>query len=374
MEKHSLYLKYNLQFFAKDGPGGEKTEPATSKKLDDARKEGNVAKSKDIVSAISLTASFFILRMSVGSIGTGFMQIFHSVYSMISTFADYDGAEINNNTVMSLTKQVVIDGFMLVWPIFAVAFAVSFIGDLVQVKWRVTTKPMKPKLSKLNPIKGFKKIFSVQSLMNLFKSIALVIIITFVVFSTISSKKGVLLNLYNVSLMEALGIIGDTVFDLAIMISVIYIIVGVADYIYQKIKFKNDMKMSKQEVKDEYKNAEGDPQIKGQIKQRMRQASMRRMMQSLPNADVVITNPTHFAVALKYETGKYNAPVVLAKGEDYLAQKIKDKAKECNIEIVENKPLARALYANVEVGQEIPEELYQAVAEVLAYVYGLRNS
>ena len=278
MEKHSLYLKYNLQFFAKDGPGGEKTEPATSKKLDDARKEGNVAKSKDIVSAISLTASFFILRMSVGSIGTGFMQIFHSVYSMISTFADYDGAEINNNTVMSLTKQVVIDGFMLVWPIFAVAFAVSFIGDLVQVKWRVTTKPMKPKLSKLNPIKGFKKIFSVQSLMNLFKSIALVIIITFVVFSTISSKKGVLLNLYNVSLMEALGIIGDTVFDLAIMISVIYIIVGVADYIYQKIKFKNDMKMSKQEVKDEYKNAEGDPQIKGQIKQRMRQASMRRMM------------------------------------------------------------------------------------------------
>lgn len=374
MEKHSLYLKYNLQFFAKDGPGGEKTEPATAKRLDDARKEGNVAKSRDIVSAITLTASFFILRVTVGNIGTGFMKIFHSVYSMISTMAGNEGNEINKNTVMSLTKQVVIDGFMLVLPIFAAVFAISFIGDLVQVKWRVTTKPMKPKLSKLNPIKGFKKIFSMQSLMNLFKSMALVIIIGFVVISTVSSKRGVLLNLYNVSLMEALGIIGDTVFNLAITISVIYIIVGIIDYIYQKIKFKNDMKMTKQEVKDEFKNAEGDPQIKGQIKQRMRQASMRRMMQSLPNADVVITNPTHFAVALKYETGKDNAPVVLAKGEDYLAQKIKEKAKECNIEIVENKPLARALYANVEVGQEIPEELYQAVAEVLAYVYGLRNN
>lgn len=374
MEKHSLYLKYNLQFFAKDGPGGEKTEPATAKKLSDARKEGNVAKSKDIVSAISLTASFFILKITVGSIGTGFMEIFHSVYSMISTLAGNSGEEINGKTVMSLTRQVVIDGFMLVLPMFAVAFAISFIGDLVQVKWKVTTKPMKPKLSKLNPIKGFKKIISMQALMNFFKSMALVIIIIFVVLNTIKNKRGVLLNLYNVSLMEALEVIGDTVFNLAIMISVIYIIVGVADYIYQKIKFKNDMKMSKQEVKDEFKNAEGDPQIKGQIRQRMRQASMRRMMQSLPDADVVITNPTHFAVALKYKSGEDNAPVVIAKGEDYLAQKIKDKAKECNIEIVENKPLARALYANVEVGQEIPEELYQAVAEVLAYVYGLRNN
>lgn len=373
MEKYRFYLKYNLQFFAKDGPGGEKTEPATAKKLEDARKEGNVAKSRDIVSAVSLTASFFILRMTVGNIGTGFMDIFHSVYTMIATLSGKNGGEINYNTVMSMSRQVFIDGFMLVLPIFAVVFAVAFIGDLVQVKWKVTTKPMKPKFSKLNPISGFKRIFSFQSLVNFLKSFALVVIIIFVVFNTVSKKRGVLLNLYNVSLMEALEEIGETVFDLALMISVIYIIVGVGDYIYHRIKFKNDMKMTKQEVKDEYKNAEGDPQIKSQIKQRMRQASMRRMMQSLPEADVVITNPTHFAVALKYESGKDTAPVVVAKGEDYLAQKIKDKAKEFHIEIVENKPLARALYANVEVGQEIPEELYQAVAEVLAYVYGLRN-
>ena len=193
------------------------------------------------------------------------------------------------------------------------------------------------------------------------------------VFQEVSGKRGMLLNLYDISLLEAIQLIGNMVFDLAIKISAVYLIVGMADYIYQKIKFKNDMKMTKQEIKDEYKNSEGDPQIKGQIKQKMRQASMRRMMQDLPSADVVITNPTHFAVALKYEAGKSTAPIVIAKGEDFLAQKIKEAARENNIEIVENRPLARALYANVDIGQEIPEELYQAVAEVLAYVYGLKN-
>ncbi|MEE0117540.1 MAG: EscU/YscU/HrcU family type III secretion system export apparatus switch protein, partial [Lachnospiraceae bacterium] len=153
----------------------------------------------------------------------------------------------------------------------------------------------------------------------------------------------------------------------------VYLIVGLADWIYQKVKFKNDMKMTKQEVKDEYKNTEGDPQIKGRQRQRMREASQRRMMQDVPKADVVITNPTHLAVALKYDAEQAKAPVVLAKGEDYLAQKIKEKARECHIEIVENKPLARMLYANVDIGAEIPPELYQAVAEVLAMVYNLKN-
>ena len=151
------------------------------------------------------------------------------------------------------------------------------------------------------------------------------------------------------------------------------LIIGLADYIYQKYKFNQDMKMTKQEVKDEFKNTEGNPEIKAQIRRKMRQASQRRMMQSVPEADVVITNPTHFAVAIKYEPGVSRAPVVLAKGEDYLAQKIKDAARENDIEIVENKPLARALYYNVDIGSEIPPELYQAVAEVLAFVYKVKN-
>lgn len=373
MDKGKYLLEYNLQFFAKDGPGGEKTEPATAKKLDDARKDGNVAKSKDIVSAVSLTACFAILSVIIGKIGTGLMEIFYKTYNIIPTIANPKVDEINYNSAIVPTRDRIIEGFLLVIPIFLVAFAIAFIGDLVQVKWKITGKPMQPKFSKINPLSGFKRIFSLQSLVNLGKSLALVIIIMFVVIQTVNQKYNIIFNLYDVSLLEALGLIKDIVFDLAIKISIIYIIVGVADYVYHKIKFKNDMMMTKQEVKDEYKNAEGDPQIKGQIKQRMRQASQRRMMQDVPKADVVITNPTHFAVALMYQSGVTSAPVVVAKGEDYLAQKIKEKARESGVEIVENKPLARALYSNVDIGEQIPEELYQAVAEVLAYVYGLKN-
>lgn len=372
-EDTEFLIPYNLQFFAKEGPGGEKTEPATQKKLDDARKDGNVAKSKDLVTAVTLVVLFVVLRVTIGNIGMGFMETFQNVYGKIETYANPNSYEITYNATKTLMLDAFKTGALSILPIFIVALVVGFVGDLVQVKWKVTSKPLQPKFSKINPLKGFKRIFSLQSLMNLGKSIALVLIIVFVVFQTIRNQLGLLFSLYDVSLMDALSIIGSLVINLGIEISVIYLIVGVVDYIYQKIKFRNDMKMTKQEVKDEYKNSEGDPQIKGQQKQRMRQASMRRMMKDLPTADVVITNPTHFAVALRYESGKDTAPVVVAKGEDFLAQKIKDRAKECDIEIVENKPLARALYANVDVGQEIPEELYQAVAEVLAYVYNLKN-
>ena len=373
MENRDYLMRYNLQFFAKEGPGGEKTEPATQKKLDDARKDGNVAKSKDLVTAVTLVVLFVVLKVTIGSIGMGFMETFQNVYGKIYTYANPGSYEMTYDATKALLLDAFKTGALAVLPIFAVAMVVAFVGDLVQVKWKVTGKPLQPKFSKINPLQGFKRIFSLQSLMNLGKSLALVLIIVFVVFQTIRNQLGLLFSLYDVSLMDALSIIGSLVINLGIEISMIYLIVGAVDYIYQKIKFRNDMKMTKQEVKDEYKNSEGDPQIKSQQKQRMRQASMRRMMQDLPTADVVITNPTHFAVALRYESGKNAAPVVVAKGEDYLAQKIKEKAKECDIEIVENKPLARALYANVDVGQEIPEELYQAVAEVLAYVYNLKN-
>ena len=366
-------LEYDLQCFAKDGPGGEKTEQPTAKKLTDARNEGNVAKSKDLVSAVSLIVSFVLLKFLVGNIGTGLMNVYGFVYKTIATLSVTYADEITYNNVVALLKDVALDGVLIVLPLFAISFVIAFVGDLLQVKWKVTTKPMRPKLNKLSIKKGVKHIFSKQSLVNLVKSVALVLIIGTVVIQTIKSKQGVLFRFYEVPLMTALQIIGDIVFDLGIKISAIYLIVGIGDYIYQKIKFKNDMMMTKQEVKDEYKNSEGDPQIKSKIRQKMRQASMRRMMQDLPKADVVITNPTHFAVALQYDLQIAKAPRVIAKGEDFLAQKIKEAAREHNIEIVENKPLARALYANVDIGEEIPEELYQAVAEVLAYVYNIKN-
>ena len=179
--------------------------------------------------------------------------------------------------------------------------------------------------------------------------------------------------LYDLSLTQAIVYIGDFVIGLGIKLSAIYLIVGLADYIYQKLKFKKDLMMSKQEVKDEYKQQEGDPQVKGKIKSKMREVSQRRMMQKLPEADVVITNPTHFACAIKYDKEVSEAPVLIAKGADYLAQKIKEAAKENSIPIVENKPLARMLYYNVDLDSEIPRELYQMTAEVLAYVYKLKN-
>ncbi len=222
-------------------------------------------------------------------------------------------------------------------------------------------------------MKGFGRIFSPNSLVELLKSVLKLALIGYMVYSYLKDKISNIFLLYDITLNQAIGMIGEIVVDLGIRIAAIYMIIAFLDFGYQKWKFHEDMKMTKQEVKDEYKNQEGDPQIKGKQKQRMREASMRRMMQQLPEADVVITNPTHYAVAIKYDPEKYDAPYVLAKGENYLAQRIKDVAKENHIEIVENKPLARMLYANVDIGGLIPPELYQAVAEVLAFVYHLKG-
>ena len=270
-------------------------------------------------------------------------------------------------------QQVIIDMIKLVIPILLVAIVIAILGNMLQQKWMVTAKPLQPKFSKISPISGFKRMFSVRQLVELIKSIAMISIIMIVVYNTVKSKMNILLTFYDVGLNTALSTIGSIIIDLGIKISAIFLIVGFADLFYQRIKFKNDNMMTKQEIKDEFKNTEGDPQVKGQIKRRMQEVSRRRMMQQLPEADIVITNPTHFAVALKYEPDAGKAPVVIAKGADYLAFQIKDKAKEYNIAIVENKPLARILYHNIDIGMEIPPELYQAVAEILAVVMRTNN-
>lgn len=373
MDNETLLLKLNLQFFAKDGPGGEKTEPATSKKLNDIRKEGQVAKSKELITAVSLMSLFIILKIYLSKLGTGLIDVYTQVYNSISKVVDdsYNGLPIR--TASSVMQQVIIDMIKLVIPILLVAIVIAILGNMLQQKWMVTAKPLQPKFSKISPISGFKRMFSVRQLVELIKSIAMISIIMIVVYNTVKSKMNILLTFYDVGLNTALSTIGSIIIDLGIKISAVFLIVGFADLFYQRIKFKNDNMMTKQEIKDEFKNTEGDPQIKGQIKRRMQEVSRRRMMQQLPEADVVITNPTHFAVALKYEPDAGKAPVVIAKGADYLAFQIKDKAKEYNIAIVENKPLARILYHNIDIGMEIPPELYQAVAEILAVVMRTNN-
>ncbi len=366
-----LYL--DLQFFAKEGPGGEKTEDATEKKKKDTRKEGKVAKSKEMSSGVQLIALFLILRIWIGSMGVNFMELFDLYYGKFADYTTYWGGRIVAEDYRILFNNVLLKTLTQLLPFFLVGVAVSIIVNMVQFKFQVTTKPLKPKFSKLNPISGFKRLFSMEKLIELLKSIAKIAVILWIVYSTVKDEWVYLLKFYDMPINQAIQYIGNVVINLGLEISLVFMIIAFADLFYQRYKFREDIKMTKQEVKDEYKNAEGDPQIKGKQKQRMRQASQRRMMQNVPKADVVITNPTHFAVAIRYDAKEAPAPVVLAKGADYLAQRIKDIAKENNVEIVENKPLARMLYANVDVGQQVPPELYQAVAEVLAMVYKMQG-
>lgn len=368
-----LILEYNLQWFAKDGPGGEKTEPATEKKLREAREEGKVAKSKELTAAFDLIVLFLVLKIFISWVGGGFIETYQYVYKSMPDFVKSLALEASVREVSVFMQTIVARMFKMVAPFFAFGFAIAIIINVLQVGWKVSTKTLRPKGEKFNPINGFKRIFSKDSVFELFKSILKIAIIIYVAYASIKDKVDNIFVLYDMSLNQAIALCGDIIINTGFKIGLVYLVVGIADFIYQKFRFKEDMKMTKQEVKDEYKNTEGSPEIKGRQRQRMREASQRRMMQDVPKADVVITNPTHLAVAIKYDAEVSKAPVVLAKGEDFLAQKIKEAAKEHNIEIVENKPLARMLYANVEIGEEIPPELYQAVAEILAMVYNMKN-
>ncbi len=372
-ERTGLLIPYNLQFFA-EGEGGEKTEDATSKKLTDARKEGKVAKSKEIVNGFSLLGFFFCLKVFFGFAGFRFEEIMVWIYSIIPDIVKMNGDGLTIQTITGIISQCVLKMLIILMPFLLVGFGVAFIADLVQVGWKPTGKPLQPKLNKFNPINGFKRIFSKQSIVNLLMALAKIGLVCYIAYIGIKDQAKTLFILYDIDLKQALALIFDIIVDIGIKISIVYIILGFVDYMYQRWKFKEDMKMTKQEVKDEYKNTEGNPEIKGQQRRRMQEASQRRMMNSVPEADVVITNPTHIAVAIKYDNEVDEAPRVLAKGEDYLAAKIKDAAKDSDIPIVENKPLARALYATVEIGEAIPPELYQAVAEILAVVYTNRAS
>ena len=365
-------IELRLQFFA-DGPGGEKTEDATPKKLNDARKEGKVAKSKEIGNGLTLLALFVVLKIFLAWIGNRLGELFAGVYNRIPDMVQSAGNKVPESNFHHLFLLMMIRALLIMAPVLLVGFLVAFLSDLLQVGWHPTGKPLQPKPDKLSPISGFKRIFSINSVAELVKSIAKILLIAIVSYSYLKNQHRIFFVLLDMPVTQAILLIGQVVVDLGMRIAIVYMLIALGDFIYQKRKFAKDMKMTKQEVKDEMKDQEGNPEIKGKQRQRMQEASRRRMMQRLPEADVVITNPTHYAVAIKYDPDVNEAPVVLAKGADYLAQRIKEIARENKIEIVENKPLARMLYANVDIDAEVPPELYQAVAEVLAYVYHLQG-
>ncbi len=364
---NNCLIRYNLQLFANDD-GGEKTEEPTAKKLSDARDEGQAPRSQDLNTA----AMLLVLILGVKIFG-GFIydRVYETYYYVMTNMADYAKNEFTlgrSENLLSMSLQQVI---FTILPISLIGVLVAFVVGVKQVKWKITTKPLKPKPSKLNPIKGMKRIFSKDKVVELIKALVKLGVLFWVVFSYVQDEWGLIVNIYQLDPMNAVRLIIDTVLDIALRVAIVFMAIAFADWYYQKRKFKKDMKMTKQEVKDEYKNSEGNPEIKGAIRRKMQEASRRRMMQELPEADVVITNPTHLAVALKYDKDSAEAPVVIAKGADFLAEKIKEIARSNRVQIVENKPLARMLYHNVDIGAEIPPELYQMVAEILAYVYSL---
>jgi len=372
-ENKNLLFEIDLQWFAKDGEGGEKTEPATAKKLRDAREEGKVAKSKELTAAFDLIVLFLVLKIFISFVAERLLGMFTYTYTLIPDFVEINAKDVSGQAVGTLITNCLLQILITCAPFFIFGLAITLVISIYQVGWKVSTKPMKPKFDKFNPINGFKRMFSSESVFELVKSIVKIALIIYIAYSSIRDEADNLFILYEIPLTQAILLTGNVILDAGLKISIAYLVIGIADYIYQKYKFNEDMKMTKQEVKDEYKNTEGNPEVKGRQRQKMREVSQRRMMQDVPKADVVITNPTHYAVAIQYDAEKAKAPIVLAKGEDFLAQKIKEVARENHVEIVENKPLARMLYANVDVGQEIPPELYQAVAEVLAMVYNTRQ-
>ena len=351
---------------------GEKTEKATVKKRADARKEGQVLKSTEVNTAFGAIVMFSFMLLTRVSFVNKLTDVFRNFLGpgILVTLAS---GNVNTPVAEGLLLTVILTMARIILPILGVAVLAGLTSNILQVGFLFSTKPIMPKLNKISPIAGFKRIFSVRTLVELIKSILKVVLLGYIVYSEFSKLlddfgKFMGLNLYG-AMLEILR----TALTIALKMSLVLAIIALFDYIFQWRKHEKDLMMTKQEVKDEYKLTEGDPLIKSKIRQKQRQMSMMRMMDSVPGADVVITNPTHYAVALKYETGVDNAPVVVAKGQDYMARKIKQVAMENGVEIVENKPLAQALYKICEVDREIPAEFYQAVADILVYVFKRKN-
>lgn len=342
---------------------GQKTEKPTPRKLEKAREEGQVAKSQELNSAFTLMASFFVLYYIFGN----FIQSLTEKMRSFLSFSTIPEITLDNSFT------ILIDVFLYIGRTVApVMFASAIIGifiNFVQVGPRFTTKVIQPKFNKLNPIEGIKRLFSLKSVIELIKSLAKASVISYLAYNQLRKAWPTLLTLTQRGLEPSLLFSADLIYKIAVNIIIFLVILGIIDYIYQRWEFMRNLKMTKQEVKEEYKEMEGDPQVMSQRRQLQREMSMNRMISSVEDADVVITNPTHIAVGLKFDLESMEAPVVLAKGEGFIAKRIKEVAAEFNIEIVENKPLARALNASAEIGDEIPADLYQAVAEVLAYIY-----
>jgi flagellar biosynthetic protein FlhB len=355
----------NLQFFANDP---SRTEEATPKRKQEARKRGQVPKSAELSSVAVLFFIFFFLNALGGWI---LSQMFSYVKYALSP------GQLNLNLAEVKLSSLLFDhGLIFARIFFPVGIGAMLAGILInyfQVGPLFVLEPLKPKFNRLNPISGFKNIFGSRSFVELAKAVGKLLIVCYFAYWTIKERIFGLNQLITQPPLRSVFFIWDITFQIALKICTFLLVLAIFDYAYQRWEYKKSLRMTKKEVKDEYKQTEGDPKIKSKIRQRQMQIAMRRMMQEVPKADVVITNPTHLAVALRYDSGTMAAPIVVAKGEELIAAKIREVANRHGIIIVENKPLAQAIYKTVDIGETIPAKLFSAVAEVLAFVYRLKQ-
>ncbi|WP_458413885.1 flagellar biosynthesis protein FlhB [Schinkia sp. CFF1] len=358
----SNYLRLDLQFFA-----GEKTEKATPKKRQDARKKGQVAKSQDISTAFILFFAFILFMVLGGSLKD---QMLSMIKVTLNEYMLWDLTEAN---IHKMFVDFTIRALYFVAPIMLMVAIIGVAANFMQFGFLFSAEAIQFKLEKINPITGAKRIFSIRAIVELFKSILKIAVVGTGAFAVLYMHFDEVLTLSQKSVATSLALIGKVTIQMGLVVSILLIVLAAFDFAYQKFEHEKNLRMSKQDIKDEYKTTEGDPKIKSKIKEKQRQMAMQRMMQEIPKADVVITNPTHYAVVLKYDEEKADAPIVVAKGVDYVALKIKQIAKNHDITTIENRPLARGLYAQADIGDVIPEQFFKAVAEILAYVYRLKR-
>ncbi len=346
----------------------ERTEQATPRRRQEAREKGNVAKSREIPSVLVLLFSLLVFHFTsqwMFKEFSGFMRFFFGHASEFSL--SFPGTRQLFVLVMKFMAIVM-------FPILTGVTVAALLGNFLQVGFLWTAEPLTPKFDRLDPVSGFKRLLSVQSFAELMRSVLKILIVGYVAYLTVKHQYSRLPDLVVLSVGDIMKYTLSVSFDILYRTCWVLVVLAILDYGFQRWQYERDLKMSKQEIKDEFKQREGDPLIKARVRKMQREIARRRMMEAVPKADVVITNPTHLSVALRYSQGeKMRAPKVVAKGAGFLSDKIREIAKKHRIPLVENKPLAQALYKGVDIGEEIPEALYKAVAEVLAYVYRLKN-
>ena len=347
---------------------GEKTEKATPKRRQDERKKGNVFLSKDIITVFTLVGGFYLLKFTFSGSYTSMKQVMLQYLGYIGTVE-----EVSDSFAREIAFGLTMASVKVVLPLMALIVLLSVAATVFQTKPLFVVDSLKPKFNRLNPLQGIKKLFSLRSVVELFKGIIKISILFYIIYHFIEGQIIHLPRLLSMSLVDSGVYIFRTIFSMVVKISVAFAAISVFDFFYQKWDYEKQLRMSKQEIKEEYKQLEGDPQVKGKIKELQRKMAMSRMMQQVPDADVVIRNPTHFAVALKYNPEKDNAPVLVAKGQDELALRIVKVAEENHVFVMENRPLARAIFATTELNQELPSSFYGAVAEILVHVYKLNH-